>query len=160
MAPRRSDRLALAAASVATVGWMLILGTILWWELQPAKTTQVQEPIEILNPRNEVPIGQPIVLRLVVDKPQGITTEQAQRFLECQSGNLVTLTASARDLPPGQYTIVSDSVILPAKVAPGDICVFVFRNTYRLNPIRTETAQWTSEPFLVLPPVEDDDVDG
>jgi hypothetical protein len=39
------------------------------------------------------------VLRLVVDKPAGARAVKADRFLECQSGNLVTLTAAVRDLP-------------------------------------------------------------
>jgi hypothetical protein len=47
--------------------------------------------------------------------------------------------------------VVSDSIIIPAKVTPGDVCVAVFEITYRINPIREEVARWDSEPFRVLP---------
>lgn len=140
------------AAIVGISGWLAIIGVYVWWQVQPVNLTDVIEPIPILNENNAIAIGDPIVMELVVDKPQSVRTVDSERFLSCASGNLVTLTASPRDLPPGQYTLVSDSVKLPAKVTPGDTCHFLFRITYQVNPIRTDTVEFASEDFTVLPP--------
>ena len=143
-----------AVATVAFIsigGWLVLFAGFLWWTFQPVQLTSVAQPVEILNEGNEIRIGEPIVLRLAVDKPDGIRAVAADRFLECDSGNLVSLTSSTKDLPPGSYVIINDKTVLPAKVSPGDVCVFVFRNTYSVNPIRTETVEWRSEPFTVLP---------
>jgi hypothetical protein len=145
---RRSHRYVLWAAYIGIGGWVLLLVGFLWWTLAPATVTFVRQPVEILNDGNEVRIGEPIVLRLVVNKPEGVRVVKSDRFLECQSGNLVTLTATARDLPAGSYDVINDKTILPAKVAPGDVCLFVFRNTYQVNPIRTETVACASVPSV------------
>ena len=153
MAGKRAGRWLTAAALVGIGGWMLILATYLYWLLAPVTLPDVATPIPILNEGNEIAIGEPIVLELVVDKPGGIRTATSDRFLQCASGNLVTLTSVARDVPTGQFTIIADSVKLPAKVSPGDVCVFTYRNTYELNPVRSETLEWSSEQFTVMPPV-------
>jgi hypothetical protein len=154
MMPKKTHRAATWAAVVGILGWLIIIGTYLWWTLQPVDLTSVIEPIPILNENNAVAIGDPIVMELVVDKPEGLRTIETARLLRCASGNLVTLTSSSRDLPPGQYTIISDSVQLPAKVNPGDACSFVFRISYQVNPIRVETMEFTSEPFSVHPAIK------
>ena len=147
----RSHRAVLWLAFIGIGGWVVLMLGWLWWTLAPATVTFVKQPIEILNDGNEIAIGEPIVMRLAVDKPAGARVVKADRFLECQSGNLVTLTATVRDLPAGAYTLINDQTVLPAKVAPGDVCLFLFRNTYAVNPIRTETVEWRSEWFTVLP---------
>ena len=103
------------------------------------------------RPGNRIAIGEPIVMELAVDKERNARPVASDRFIKCGSGNLVTLTSAPRDLPIGNFTIISDSVILPAKVSPGDQCVFTFRITYEVNPIRSETVDWESERFDVLP---------
>lgn len=147
----RGHRAVLWAAFIGIGGWVVLMLGWLYWTLAPAAVTTVKQPVEVLNDGNEIAIGEPIVLRLVVDKPDGVRVVKADRFLECQSGNLVTLTSTPRDLPAGSYTLVNDETVLPAKVAPGDVCLFLLRNTYSVNPIRTETVEWRSEWFTVLP---------
>jgi hypothetical protein len=139
------------AAALAIGGWLLVIGVWTWWMLQPVTLPALSEPIPILNEGNEIAIGEPIVMELAVDKPGGVRVTQSIRFIQCDSGNLVTLTSAVRDLPSGDYTLIADSVKLPAKVTPGDTCIFTYRNTYQVNPIRTEVTEWSSERFTVLP---------
>lgn len=145
------QRVVSVAAIVGIGGWMVILGGFLWWKLEPVDLPVLKTPIPILNEDNEIPIGDPIVMELNVSKPLGVRVDQSLRFIRCDSGNLITLTSAERDLPVGSFKVIADTVTLPAKVAPGDTCVFVYRNTYNVNPIRSETIEWASEPFTVLP---------
>ena len=146
-----AHRYVLWAAVLGIGGWLVILGGWLWWTFQPAALPTIAQPIPILNDNREIAIGEPIVMRLAVDKPSGVRVTQSLRFIQCDSGNLVTLTAAVRDLPSGSFTLIADTVKLPAKVSPGDVCVFTYRNTYSVNPIRTEVTEWSSERFTVLP---------
>ena len=139
------------AALVGVGGWMLLLGIWAFWMLQPASLPNITEPIEVVNPRNEVRIGEPLVLRMEVDKQVARSPVSSSRVLECESGNLITLTSTPTPLPVGNYTVVSDNLIIPAKIAPGDHCVATFLITFRINPLRDETARWSSETFMVLP---------
>ena len=139
------------AALVGMGGWMLLLGVWAWWMLQPANLPTITEPIEVLNPGDAVAVGDPLVLRLEVDKPRPASPVNSARLLECESGNLVTLTSTPTPLPVGTYTVISDNLTIPAKVTPGDTCVATFNITFRINPIRDEVARWSSEPFVILP---------
>jgi hypothetical protein len=142
-------------ASIAIGGWTVLLLGWLWWTFQPANLPTIATPIPILNENNEIAIGEAIIMQLEIDKPNPTRTISSTRLIKCNSGNLVTLTEQpVKDLPTGSFSVVSDSVVLPAKITPGDLCVFTYRNTYEINPIRTETVEWTSETFTVLPPVQ------
>ena len=140
-----------AAALIGVGGWILLLGIWAFWMLQPAGLPTVTEPIQVLNEGNRVAIGQPLVLELVVDKPQPRTPIASSRVLECESGNLLTLTSTPTPLPVGSYTVISDNLIIPPKVTPGDHCAASFIVTFQINPLRDETVKWSSEPFMVLP---------
>ena len=139
------------AAAVGILGWMLLLGLWGWWTFQPVALPTMVQPIQVMNPGNAVAINDPLIMRLEVTKPQDVTPVGNSRYLECQSGNLVALVAPTVPLPVGVYTVVSDSLIIPAKVTPGDTCRAVFAVTYAINPIRNEVQRFTSEPFTVLP---------
>jgi hypothetical protein len=144
------------ASCVAIGGWALLLGLLGWWQFQPAALPDVTEPIPVLNPGRQVAINTPVILRLEVAKPQEVNPSGSVRYLECESGNLVTLTPSpALPLPVGAYTVISDNIIIPAKVTAGDTCRAVFAITYTINPIRDEVQRFTSEPFHVLPAQSD-----
>lgn len=134
---------------------VLLLGNgllTLWWLNQPVSLPTLKEPIPILNEDAKIAIGEPIVMELVIDKPANVEVERTQRAILCESGNLVTLTDSDRDVPAGQFRIIADNVDLPAKVDVGDICRFRYLNTYRINPIRTDEVEWFSEWFEVVAP--------
>ena len=143
------------AAVVGIVGWLLLLSLWGWWTLQPANLPSVTEPMPVLNEDREVAIGEPLLLQLQVVKTAELTAVSTGRWLACESSNLVTLTSlDPVNLPVGEYTVVADSIILPAKITPGDTCTAVIRVTYRINPMRVESVEFDSEPFTVLPPVE------
>ena len=132
---------------------LLVLGiwAIVWvyWLNEPVTLPDVREPIPVLNQDKTIAIGEPIRLLVTVDKPMDVEAERASRSIVCESGNLVTLTPSTRDLPTGQFTIVFDDVDLPPKVEPGDVCQFRFNLDYRINPIRIDERVWFSEEFTV-----------
>jgi hypothetical protein len=142
-----------SAAVVGIGGWLLVLSVWVWWMLQPVSLPTVDEPIPVLNANNEVAIGETLLMSLEVSKPQELAPTNAQRFIECQSGNLVTLTAAEVNLPVGEYEIISDTIVLPAKVSAGDTCRAVYIIGYQINPVRYEETQFVSEWFAVLPAV-------
>jgi len=124
---------------------------IIAWLVLPYQVTTIQEPIRILNENKEVRIGEPIMQELKIDKPNDTLPENPTRVLLCDDGNLVTLASlpTALNLPVGKYTLENDRYILPPKVAPGSKCEFVWRQSYRVNPIRVIPVEWRSEPFKV-----------
>lgn len=136
-------------AWVAIIGNILLIGMVAWWLLHPYGLPQITQPMPIENENNEIAIGEPIRMTLKVDKPREMTPYISQRNLTCNDGNLVTLAGSANTIPTGSYTIHSSNYILPPKVAKGSICKFNFVNTYKLNPLRSETITYSSEEFLV-----------
>lgn len=135
---------AIAAFSIAMVAY--------WLVLQPDTfDSRVEQPIRILNESKSIKVGDRILMELTVDIPEdpGIVGESS-RFIECRSGNLITLTSQVVQLPPGQNVILDDSVVLPAKIIDGDICNFLFRVEYVRNPLVNSVAEFRSESFRVL----------
>lgn len=146
---RWAKHLFVTTSIVGLVGWASLILIWLVWTFQPVTLPTIKQPIPVLNPGQEIAVGEPIRLRLDVSKPQDINVESTDRFLVCESGNLVTLTGTARDLPLGNYTIIADSTLLPNKVAVGDECQFLYRVRYYVNPIRDADVEYLSEPFTV-----------
>ena len=144
-----------AAAVIGIAGWVGLLALWGWWSLQPVALPTVTEPMPVLNPNREVAIGDPLLLQLDVVKQQELDAVGTSRYLACESSNLVTLTSmTAINLPVGEYTVIADSIVLPAKITPGDVCRAVISVTYHVNPIRDDDVEFTSEPFTVLPAEE------
>ena len=137
------------------LGWVVIfgnlalIGLVAWWLLHPYTLPQIKEPIPIENTDKIVAVGEPIRMKLQIDKPREMAPTSINRTISCNDGNLVTMTALAQDMPTGHYTIHSENFILPPKVAKGSTCRFNFVNTYKLNPLRSETETYSSEYFLV-----------
>lgn len=136
----------LAIAFISIVSILIIV-----WLILPYPVTTIQQPIRILNENKEVRIGEEIIQELKINKPNDSVPENPTRVLLCSDGNLVTLAAlpSILNLPVGKYTLVNDRYILPPKVAVGSDCVFVWRQSYRVNPIRLIPVEWRSESFKV-----------
>lgn len=147
--PPATHRWFVAASAIGIAGWAFILLLLGWWYLAPVALPTVTQPLPILNPGHRVAIGEPILMELSVVKPVPLDTAASSRWIACESGNLVTLTSTPTNLPVGTYTIVSDSVILPAKVSPGDVCRMNYLITYSINPVRDEQLALESEPFTV-----------
>ncbi len=129
---------------------MGFLLTILFWLLYPYQVSTVKEPIRILNEGKTVAIGTPIVQELVISKPNDEAPIETSRTIICSDGNLVTLSVlPGINLPIGDYTLVNDRYILPPKVAVGTSCQFIWRQAYQVNPVRTISAEWRSEWFII-----------
>lgn len=150
MMPRWMHHLFTTSAIIGICGWFFLIFLFSWWFLQPVSLPTVKEPMPVLNVNDEVAIGETLYVKLTINKPVELSPINSSRFLACTSGNLVTLTSAPIKLPVGSYDIISEDVIVPAKIAPGDECVYEIHITYQINPIRREIVQFQSEPFAVL----------
>lgn len=134
----------------AIIGNLVLIGMVAWWLIHPYQLPVVKEPIPILNENKVIAVGEPIKMKLIVEKTREMKPTTVTRNITCNDGNLVTMSGSKSvDLPKGNYTMISDSIILPPKVAKGATCQFNFINTYKLNPLRSETTTYSSELFKV-----------
>lgn len=122
---------------------------VAWWLLHPYGLPQITQPMPIENENKTIAIGEPIKMKMEISKPRDMTPSVSQRNLTCNDGNLVTLAGGTTQIPTGSYTIHSSNYTLPPKVAKGSICKFNFVNTYKLNPLRSETITYSSEDFKV-----------
>ena len=138
------------AAGLSILGWVAIFAIYLAWTLWPVNLPTVDQPIPILNQNRTVAVGEPIIMELQVNKPDPVNVRAADRLIICDSGNLITLTPDAVDLPTGDFVVESSSVILPDKIIDGDRCTFLYRITYYINPVRSETAEYESETFITV----------
>lgn len=130
------------------ISWTAFLLLVAFWSFYPYKVSDIKQPIQILNENNEIAIGDAILMRLELTKPNNIRPNGSV-FITCKSGNLISLLGNPQNLPIGKYTVINDRYILPNKVTVGDKCKFHFKNTYRVNPIREITKEWVSEEFTV-----------
>jgi hypothetical protein len=137
------------------LGWVVIfgnlalIGLVAWWLLHPYGLPQITQPMPIENENNEIAIGEHIRMTMEVTKPRDMTPSVSVKNLTCNDGNLVTLAGGITPIPTGSYTVHSSNYILPPKVAKGSTCRFNFVNTYKLNPLRSETITYSSEDFKV-----------
>lgn len=140
------------ASWVAIASIVGLSALTVFWLLYPYPVSTIEQPIRILNKNNEVAIGSPIVQELKIHKPNNLPPSDASRVLVCEDGNLITLASlpNTLNLPTGEYTLINDRYVLPPKVSVGARCVFVWRQSYQVNPIRKIHVEWKSEPFVVI----------
>jgi len=132
------------------VSWLVFLVVALFWQVYPYKVSSIKQPIKILNKNKQVAIGESIIQELHINKPNNNVPIDVSRTLLCEDGNLVTLSPNvATNLPLGEYTIINDKYVLPPKVAIGSKCIFVWRQSYQVNPIKKIAVEWRSETFTV-----------
>jgi|APGre2960657404_1045060.scaffolds.fasta_scaffold12679_4 hypothetical protein len=136
------------AGWIAIFGNLLLIGLVAFWLIAPYKVPVVEEPIPIENINKTIAIGEPIEMLLKVEKHKELSPI-VQHNITCTDGNLVAMASSPKVIPTGKYTIHSKNFILPPKVAKGATCQFNFINTYKLNPLRSQTEMWSSEQFKV-----------
>lgn len=132
-------------------GNLFLIALVAVWLLQPVVVPSVQTPIKIDNPNNEIAAGEAIMLEVTVDKPEN-SAQLARTSVQavCESGIILPFVGNTRDLPPGQVTVTNSNYVLPSKTLVGDRCEFVFRNEYRINPLKTVVREWRSEKFTVV----------
>ena len=142
----------LTLATIASIIMTAAGAVLIWWLIQPTFTTlpNVAQPIPILNRDNVIAVGEPIRMELRINKPLPIASEGSTRIMQCDSGLLDTFTPSTRDLPIGEYTLISDSTILPNSIIEEDTCRVVWRVRYEVNPLRHVTTEFVTEPFTTI----------
>lgn len=146
---QRTFRVALVASWTFLVLAFAAIAVVTYWTVRPADLPTIDQPIPILNDNNTITVGEPIVMELRVNKPRPTQVIGSDRFIICESGNLITLTSTPSELPDGEFTIIADGAILTDNIIDGDVCTFLYRVDYQINPIRFETAEYESEPFTV-----------
>lgn len=147
----------------------LILGAT-WLVVYPVELTSIVQPIpidsdvmvdcewpdpdpevetKVAGVCPEVSVGDPILHTLEVSKPPGLNTVGSERFITCESGNLVTLVSVQRELPPGDFVVTVEDLLLPNKILDQDVCQLTYQVEYQINPLRNATASYTSQWFVV-----------
>lgn len=139
------------AATVGIIGWVLVVVLFVWWAFQPTRLPLVTEPLPVLNEEKTVTPGETVIVLLEVAKPENLAVEDTNRFIRCTNGQLITFTASPQDLPPGEYVIEAESPPIPDRVTEPSACELTYLVEYRINPLRTQSVEFTSEPFTILP---------
>jgi hypothetical protein len=143
----------LTVFSWVTIGaWGTLIALGIWWTFMPVVLPTVTQPMPILNEGKVVTVGEPILIELTITKPEEITPQNTTRFIKCQSGALIPVSAETLDIPVGQFTVVSDSTIMLPGATRNDVCVVEFTVRYKINPMRSDTVVYTSEQFLVRVP--------
>ena len=121
----------------------------LWLTLYPYPMVDIQS-VEIAN-GNQLRRGDEIVFRVTYVKKRNYPSETFRR-IECEDGNLVTMTSFSTSLPltDTPTEVLSPPMVIPEKVSDG-WCWFVFTEHAFVNDVRTEIFEDRSEPFMVLP---------
>lgn len=138
------------SAFLGITGWLFLISIFIFWTLESVQLPTIKEPIPVLNKDNQVAVGEELLLEYSVVKPVSIAPAHSARYLECLSGNLVTLTSSPIELPVGSYTLIASRTVIPNKLSVGDICTFVIQVTYDINPLKEVTNTFSSEPFEIV----------
>ena len=110
-----------------------------------AKVTSVE-----LSNGNEYKRGESVVFNVTYTKKYNFPSETHRR-IECEDGNLVTMTSFSTSLPltDTPRTIKSPPMVIPQKVSLGK-CWFVFTEHTDVNPARTIIEETSSESFKVI----------
>jgi hypothetical protein len=147
----RKEKIARIASWVSIIFIISVSVTILIMLFYPYPTPSIKEPIPILNDNKEIKVGGTIIQELEIHKPNNNPPLNVSRSILCDSGRLITLeTLTANNLPVGEFTIKNEAYTVPKQVEPGDKCVFIWRQSYKVNPIRYIQAEWRSEKFKII----------
>lgn len=156
MAKRQDVNHIFTVAIRAAIGFVMaaslyVFFVFLYWSFFPYQTADVVVPMEVENENNLVVKGEPLRLRLDIDK-QSDYRPIISRNVVC--GTKVFLIAprfqgSGDARPQGQYEAHTD-YMLPDDIPMYEDCTFIFINEYQVNPVRTITRTWVSEKFQVV----------
>lgn len=122
----------------------------LYWQVFPYQTAEIAVPMEVLNENNEVPNGGELVMFLMIDK-QSEYTPVVSRNVICDDGSVhfVESTVTGGTARPQGIYDVTVRFTIADNMPVGATCEFEFQNDYKVNPIRTITKKWRSEPFRI-----------
>jgi len=130
--------------------FIFLVGQYIVWQVYPYRTADVQEPIVVTNLNNEVAPGGTLGLYIEFDKFTDLTPD-VSRNLICLSGNVYSVTPAQEraSLPQGDGQTANSFYTVDTTAQDGDMCVFEFKNDYRVNPVRTITNKWRSEVITI-----------
>lgn len=137
------------------IAWLIILSNlallvlVAYWLLKSYPMTYAAEPIPILNKNRQIARNEAIIMELHIVKNNNYSPTSSSTIL-CDDGSLFNLASRGVNLPNGEYTLISRSYVVPLTTSVGATCKFKFTNTYKVNPIRTQTKIWESETFKII----------
>lgn len=142
-------RLLYLLLSIVLIGLLGATIHYLWLTLYPYPMVDIQA-VEIINGL-EYERGEQIVFKVTYVKERNYPSETHRR-IECEDGNLVTMTSFNTSLPlaDSPTVVLSPPMTIPEKVSDG-WCWFVFTEHTFVNDVRTEIYEDRSDPFFVLP---------
>jgi hypothetical protein len=130
---------------------VFLIGQFIYWQVFPYQTADIETPMVVLNENKEVRVGGELRLFLEINK-QSEYTPTVSRNIVCddRSVHFVQSTQTGGTArPQGVYT-ASPVFIVPTDLPVGATCEFEFQNDYPVNPVRTITKKWRSEPFTII----------
>lgn len=129
---------------ILTIGIATVLvGVLIFMFAQEDGFIQVKEPIQVSPER--IKRGEELAYIIDYKKTRDITA-RSTRFVECADGNLVMLTAGA-SLPVGER-VYTATFTVPEK-ASASTCILSITVEYQINPIKSITKRFVSEPFEI-----------
>lgn len=148
---RAVHRVLTVVAWSAIISSIVLLSIVGYWLMSSYKVLEVDQPLQVLNDNRLVPIGERLHLQYKYVKYMSLEST-VYPSIQCESGNLVTLTPFTGNIPVGKSVFISDRFVLPPKFTVGDKCKFLHTQAYQVNPIRIVTYTFTSEFFVIGAP--------
>lgn len=134
-------RASILVLMVACVGIIYIVSLL----VQQDGFVNVDIPFET---QDVVKRGEELEYKLHFIKTKEVSTS-LKRAIECEDGNLVTLTPRFNStLPTGDHIVVS-SITIPEKTSLST-CILSLTVEYQINPLKSIVKRFVSEPFKVV----------
>jgi len=140
---------ALAGFLLGMVFYFSIL--LIYWQFAPYKTADVVTPMYVLNENKEVSADRVLKLQFEFTKHTNVNPDVSRNIL-CVDDTVHFVTQNPNGgvtRPIGTFT-AKPVFTLDDSVPTNTQCFFQFTNIYQVNPIRTITKVWLSEPFTVV----------
>ena len=131
---------------------ILISLYIIWLLYRPYPMVNIESPVPIHEYQDGYNRGDDLVFQLTYTKQRNYPGSDINRRIECEDGNLVTMTSFNSNLPISDEpkTVLSPAMTIPDKVSDG-WCWFVFTEEVPVNHFRMEENEDYSQSFYVLP---------
>ena len=145
----KPSRMLYILLSLVLAGLILLSFHYMWLKLYPYPRVDIIS-VELVN-GVEYQRGDEVVFRVTYTKERNYPSETHRR-IECEDGNLVTMTSFNTSLPlaDNPTKVLSPPMTIPTKVSDG-WCWFVFTEHAQVNDIRTDIFEDVSDRFYVLP---------
>ena len=131
---------------VAIILFMFFMVYVFYLLLAPFHEPNIAQPFKV-EPK-VVKRGEAITVTVEVEKFADYQME-GTRTINCEDGNLVTLTSGSVSAPIGKSVIATRPVIVPEKTSLG-MCKMVLVARYKVTPLKYEVITYESESFEVV----------